>query len=179
MAKTANGSGEVETTGTAGQVATQQAFRQLLQKMALTASMDREDGNSVSSQVNSVEAILNAETEEEMWEADERGPLGGRNLPDVEQEIFDFTVKYSRDAEMQTIFVTEDGKRMYLMVSARRLDTGEEIVWNTSAPLIVAKIFWLDQRNKFPYPCVIRATDLGGGKAVLKLKPVVARQPVL
>lgn len=159
-----------------GAVAKHQAFMQMLQKMDLTATMDDDKDGGFQAQIGSIEAILSAETEEEMWDADERGPLGGRNLPDVEQTILDFTVKYSRDATMRTVFVTSDGKRMYLLVSAKRLDTGEEIVWNTSAPLIVAKIMWLDQRGKLPYDCVIRATDLGGGQAVLKLKPIPARQ---
>jgi hypothetical protein len=64
---------------------------------------------------------------------------------------------------------------MYLLVRAIRLDTGEEFIWNTSAPGLVSKLFWLEIHDKLPCECVIRSTDLGGGQAVLKLKPIPVR----
>jgi hypothetical protein len=125
-------------------------------------------------------AILEAESEEEMWEADARGPLGGRDLADVEMQVLGWTVKLSDDSDIQTPFHSGD-RGMYLMIDAIRLDyratvkpeiqIGELIQWNTSAPLLVAKLYWLRTHNQIPSAVVIRSTKIGGGKEVLKLHP--------
>lgn len=166
------------------------AFLRLIQQMDTMATMD--DGQPGTSGED-VGNILLAETEEDMWKADERGPLGGRDLAGCELHVFGFEVKFGRARDdIKTIFVTHAGKQMYLLVNACRIsdsgaekdrlrlpEVGESFQFNTSAPRIVAKLFWHLHHGNFDggasVPCVIEAIDLGSGQAVIKLKPLSSR----
>jgi hypothetical protein len=64
---------------------------------------------------------------------------------------------------------------MYLLIRAVKLGDGKEFTWNTSAPLVVAKLYRLYRDQLLPAKVVIRSTDLGGGQAVLKLEKVPER----
>lgn len=165
------------------EVANRTAFQRLISTMGEMAELESDTPGMGES---SMEAILLAETEDEMWAADDRGPLGGRDLAEVELEIHGFTVKRSRRNrdDIKTVFVDEAGHKMYLMVSATRISqsperpdiaVGDLVEFNTSAPLLVLKLFWLRNHDKIPVECVIRGTDLGEGQTVLKLKPIPKR----
>lgn len=149
------------------------AFLQLVGQMELEAT--QEDDTFPSPMVDGIVKILSAETEEEMWEADELAQTGGRDLQDVEQEILAYAIKYSTNPTINSAFKDSQGRGMYLLIRSVRIETGEEFVWNTSAPLLVGKIMWLVNREKLPYQCVIRGRDLGGGQSLLKLKPIPKR----
>lgn len=149
-------------------------FIQLLNRMALEAT--QEDDTFPSPMVDGVVKILTAETEEEMWNADDLAQTGGRDLADVEQILLAYAVKWSTNPDIGSAFIDPDtGRRMYLLVRSARIETGDEFVWNTSAPLLVGKILWLADRDKLPANVVIRARDLGGGQQVLRLKPIPKR----
>lgn len=157
--------------------------------LSTMASMAEYEANDASFAGDDIANILLATTEEEMWDADERGPLNGQDLEDCELAITDFTVKFSRgNQDIETIFVTPDGKKMYLMVEAVRISTagekkeirlpapGEKFLFNTSARFIVAKLFWLRNMGRIPgVECVVKRIDLGGGQGVLKLRPMPKR----
>jgi len=151
------------------------AFIQLLDRMALEAT--QEDPEFGSPTVSSMLKILESATEDEMWEADELGQTGGRDLRDIEMEIRSYAVKWSAGGgDISSAFRDrESGRQMYILVKSVRLDNGEEFIWNTSAPLLVGKIFWLADRGMLPAQCVIRGTDLGAGAWLLKLKPIPKR----
>lgn len=167
------------------------AFQRLIARMDLEATMDSEEGRFSGDDLNQ---ILEAETEEEMWEADERGPLNTKHLAGCELDLLDVQVKYSRgENEMATPFITAEGRKMYLLVTAARLsnagekqylklpEVGQQFEFNTSARFVVAKLIWLVDHGKIYYEtgahteCVVVATDLGGGQAVNKLKPLPKR----
>lgn len=163
-------------------------FQVMLRAMEMDASA--EDGNFGGDDLN---AILSAETEEEMWEADERPPLNFQHLAGCELSILDFDVKYSRgESEIQTPFITPDGKKMYLLVKCVRLSGGKTTVFrlpeigevftaNTSARFVVAKLWrmltlgMIDERVGRSAECMVQSTDLGGGQAVIKLRPIPKR----
>lgn len=151
----------------------QKAFERMLERMELAATA--EDADFPTPMLTGIVGILSAETEEEMWDSDDLAQIGGRNLRDVEQEIRNYTVKYSSNDELQSAFKDSKGRGMYLLVSSVKLETGEEFVWNTSAPLVVGKILWLADHGKLPAQVVIRGKDIGGGQTVLRLKPVPQR----
>jgi hypothetical protein len=151
-------------------------FDRILSLMSKRAELEK----SISSVMqNTFNQILEAESEEKMWEADQLGMLGGRDLADVEMSIIEFGVKFSNDSsdndDIKTIFIDKNGRKLYLLVEAVNLETGKNFTWNTSAPLLVAKIFWLEQHDKLPCECVIRATQLGGSRQVLKLHRISKR----
>jgi hypothetical protein len=158
------------------------AFKAFLTKMEMTAEIDAADTeNSPGTVTSTVERIVTAQTEEEMWDAGDLANIGGRNMVDIEQQVRSFQVKYSTGntspsgEEIQSAFRDSQGRGMYLLVEAVKLETGEELVWNTSAPDIVSKLMWLQEHNRLPADVVIRGIDLGGGKTYLRLKPVPKR----
>jgi hypothetical protein len=155
------------------------AFHRLIQQMSLTADIDSTE-NSGSTETT-VEKIVTAETEAEMWDADELGLIGGRDIVDVEMRVESYLIRFSSSrtapdgSEIQSAFVDGAGRGMYLLITSTKLENGEEFTWNTSAPSIVSKLIWLNENNKLPVECVIRGKDLGAGKTYLTLKPVPKR----
>jgi hypothetical protein len=182
------GKSNTEPSDTNPTVITPTPFQMMIRSMALDAG--EEDGNFGGDDLN---AILSAETEEEMWEADERPPLNFQHLAGCELSVLDFDVKFSRgDSEIQTPFITPDGKKMYLLVKCVRLsggngkifrlpEIGEVFTANTSARFIVAKLWraltmgLINANTGQTLQCMVQATDLGGGQAVLKLRPIPKR----
>jgi hypothetical protein len=168
-------------------------FQQMLRAMANDAKED--EGNYTGEDVN---AILDSSTEAEMWDADERPPLNFQHLAGCEIGIIDFTVKYSRGGndDITTPFVY-DGKKMYILATCVRLSNtgkysgeksvinlpkvGEVFQANTSARFVVAKIWkanimgMINASTGKALECVVQETDLGGGQAVIKLRPMPDR----
>ena len=166
-----------------GTVTKQTAFQAFLTNMENLAELDTSGGGNAP---NTVMAIMTAGDEQEMWEADEIDSLGGRDLVGVEQEILDFDVKFGGRDDIETVFVgPTTGRQMYILVQSVRLSkspevpaiaVGEQFVWNTSAPAIVAKLFWARGHSMIPgFQGVIRDTKLGGGQAVIKFKQIPER----
>lgn len=152
---------------------TPQAFQLLLQRMELEASSD--ESTFVSPMLTSMMKIMEAQNIDDMWDADELDQTGGRDLVGTEQRILEYAIKFSSNADIESEFIDSRGRKMYLLIRSSRLEDGEEFVWNTSAPLLVGKILWLSDHNQLPIDVVIRGTDLGGGKTVLKLKSIPKR----
>lgn len=164
----------------------QNAFTLMLRAMAMDAAA--EESNFTG---DDLVGMLEAETEEEIWEADERPPLNFTHLVGCELEILDFEVKYSRGAGIDTVF-EYDGKKMYLLVKCVRISGGNESIYrlpeigqdftaNTSARFVVTKL-WAFLIRGFIKPsesksitCLVQGTDLDGGKQVIKLRPVPKR----
>lgn len=163
-------------------------FQVMLRAMELEATQDA--GTFAGDDLN---GILTAETEEEIWDADERGPLNFQHLADCELAVMDITVKYSRGSrdDIQTPFITPEGKKMYLLVEAARLSdagekqhlrlpaVGEVFQANTSARYIVGKLWAFYTRGYMSQgktlECVVKEIDLGDGTGVLKLRPMPRR----
>lgn len=187
--KAQNPPAEMEPTLDGRIAGTPPAVTRLILKMSGRAELEADSPGIGDDQLA---AILNAENEAAMWDADERGPLGGRDLAGMHMEIHDLSVKFSRGntnasgEEIRSRFVDSQGRKMYVLVDAVRCDdtpglypkirlpeVGTMFQWNTSAPFLVAKLFWLEEHSRFPGArVVIQATDIGGGQTVLKLKPL-------
>lgn len=180
----------VDTPGKAGQIQSPTAFSRLVRQLSLEAEIDSAESKGNASTIQTVERILTAENDEDIWNAGDLANIGGRNLVDVEMTVTDFTVKYGNRDDVESVFMDDNGRKFFLLVQAAiigipstdaqefgrpPLEIGQEIVWNTSAPDIVPKLVAFRDRNKFPLDCVIRALDLGGGRHYLRLKPVPKR----
>jgi hypothetical protein len=166
--------------------------RRMLGAMAMEATMDTESGFTG----DDIMSILEAETEQEMFEADQQGPLNFQHLSGCELAIYDVSVKFGRGGndDIKTMFIDpESGKQMYLWVTAARISdagnkstvklpgVGEQFQLNTSARFCVAKLWWLSTHGKIDrdagvsYEVKVDGTDLGGGQSVIKLLPVPKR----
>lgn len=177
-------------TSEKGTITVRTPFEQMLRAMSFDAQAD--DGQYNGEDINE---ILAAETEDEMWDADERPPLNFQHLAGCELQVNQISVRYSRDGnDILTPFVYADAqgkqKKMYLMVTCERISdagekplirlpkVGEEFIANTSARFIVAKLWWaltkgrIDPEKGQSFRCVVKEIDLGGGQAVLKLRPM-------
>lgn len=162
-----------------------QVFNQLIQQMVLEAHLESED--AADRHIGVIAAIMDA-SDDEFWDADDRTSIGGRDLGDVEMDLHAYRVVMTRGAGIpgNPFKDPESGRCMYLELAATRLSdagelstrliaAGEDFTWNTSAPRLVSKIMSMSKRGMLPGAVVVRATDLGDGSAVLKLKPLSAR----
>ncbi len=163
-----------------GTVTTLTPFEKFCATMAGRASLESEESNA---DIGGIEAIIMAETEEEMWNADDRGVLGGRDLAGVVMVVEDIQVKYSNREGLSSPFADPgSGKGLYLLVTATRYDDpkytnkrpdikqGDKFQWNTSAPRLVTKLLWLEAHDRLHQNVTIEEIQLEVG-AVLKLHP--------
>lgn len=187
----ANSSKSPQPTQAAAQIISPTPFSRLITKMAYEAEIDQSENRGNSATLNTINRIMDDSlTDDEIWNAGDLINIGGRNLVDVEQTVLDFTVKYGARDDIESIFVDSEERKFYLLVRSTidgipesdpseftrpPLEIGQELIWNTSAPDILPKLYQFRDRGKFPLACVIRALDLGGGKHYLRLKPVPKR----
>lgn len=164
----------VVTDTATGAVIAPNAFQKLIIKMAGMATL--EEGNKTPSGLDII-PILEAETEEEMWDADERPGWNAKLLSGCAIQIYGFEVKFSasaEDNEITTPFIDPASKRqMYLLIESARInrsgekkeynlpDVGERFTWNTSARNIVGKLFWMLDHGWFD------TSPAGGAKAIM------------
>jgi hypothetical protein len=188
MAGKGQGNSDVAETAT-GTVQGPNAFQRLVIKMSAIAELDAGQGNTSGADII---PILEAETEEEMWEADERPTYNAKTLSGCELRIYGFSVKFGTggdDTDITTPFIDSRSRQMYLLIEAARInkagekkevrlpEVGEVFTWNTSARNIVGKMFWMLDHGWFdsdakPVMLRIEGTPLGGKKSVEKLKPL-------
>ena len=191
---------DIDTTSN-GTVEKASAFQLLVRKMGHMATLTEKSG-SISGE--DIIPILTAETEEEMWTADERPTYNAKTLSGCSLQVLGFEVKFSdgSDDSINTPFIDPaTGKQMYLLVTSFRInksgqkkevnlpELGEVFTWNTSARNIVGKFFWMLNHGWFdpgakPVRLVIEGTALAGGKkSVEKLKQfageIVVSEPIV
>lgn len=187
------GNGEMATREVTGNVQRQTPVQRMIAAMAMDATMDADQANFTGDDIT---GILEAGSIEEMFQADQQGPLNFQHLAGCEIEVTSVQVKYGRNAgddDIKTMFVTSEGKQMYLLVNAHRISTagekkdrilpsvGETFQANTSARFCVAKLWWLythgeiDADQGKTAQVTIQSTPLGDGRSVIKLTDVPQR----
>jgi hypothetical protein len=127
------------------------------------------EGSQLGAEVSAsqMDKILTAETEEEIWDADEGGTFSGQDMIDIELMIQSFTVAPSSDE-------FEAALGVYANIKATRLDTGEEVIVNTGADKIITKLRMFEQKGLLPIGGVIKAVKTPKG-SMLKLRPLPKR----
>ena len=187
MASKSQAAQEVETAPANGTVTGPSPFQRLRKRMAEMAVLDTSERAVSGEDIN---AILTAETEEEMWDSDELGVYNAQKISGCDIQILGFEVRFSdgSNEEIKTPFVDDRGRQMYLLVQSFRItkatekkdvvlpEIGQEFTWNTSARNIVGKLFWMLDHGWFdtdatkPVRTHIKGTPLSGGRSVEKLK---------
>lgn len=137
----------------------------------LQARMQEEAGNrSFDVAANQMDKILTAETESEIWEADEGGTVSGKDFTDVPIQINSYTKAPSRDEFDAPLgcFVSISAT---LLTESKGYSAGEEVIISTGAPLIITKLDALAAGGYIPCKCMIVGTKANKGE-VLKLRPL-------
>lgn len=164
----------------------QKAVLEMLHGLEEIATEDTEGRGFTGDDIG---AILLADDEATMWEADELPRLNAKVLSGCQLDVYGYSVKFSNDSEISSGLIAPRSRRkMYLLVQSARLnsagesklyhlpDVGEEFAWNTSARFIVAKLYWFGKRGRFDNGGSVKArihgTPLAGGKSVEKLKEI-------
>jgi len=118
-------------------------------------------------------AMMNAETEDEAWAADETGTTQARDLVGCEIQIFNMTSHAStrEDIEGLGFFITCNAVMLAgpkNVLTATGLKVGDEFVLSTGAPLVVGKIRWHEAHEKLPFAAQI----IQAGRALKLARPV-------
>lgn len=111
--------------------------------------------------------VLEAETLEEAFAAQDAGMKNGKDLVDVEITVreFEFLPSDAKLADNSTLGV-------YARVVATDLSSGEEITFATGAPNVLTLLWKANQLDRLPLDCMIKAKDTANGQLLtLRLLP--------
>lgn len=152
------------TSGTiAANVRPYERFTESLLRQATADSTSR----AFDVAANQVDKIISATTADEIMNADEGGVVSGQDMEDVDLRIRDYTVGKSADEFNATLGV-------FILMDCINLETGEEVIVNTGAALIIAKVVALKANGLLPFDAVIKGTKTRNG-TLLRLRPVKQR----
>lgn len=122
-----------------------------------------------------MDRILTAETDEQMWTADDLDSVAGKDLEDVEQRIL--SVVYREGDEFEHGIPLGNGKFLWVLVTAIRLSDNFQFTWNTGSPLIIGKLRRMEAEGYYgteKADCVIKGSKTPRGR-IIKLKEIPKR----
>lgn len=152
-----------------GQVSRQTPFEKFVSAIRLEAEMadQIDEGTNIAADV--VSRILEAESLDEAFAAQDAGLKNGKDFVDVEIVVQDFLVRTS-----ETKYNKEGSLGVYVRVSGARLDNGESFQFFTGAPNVVALLWKARNDNHLPLECRIQSKETANGE-LLTLRPLPKR----
>jgi hypothetical protein len=171
-----------ETIGTVVTTRPAERFRQY----AVTRAMESIGTRGIEVMDSQVDNILNTAekdgvTEKELWDADAGGTVQARDVPGLEVEIrdLDFVTSDRDDIENNKGYYASMGATVLGgpedVLTQRGLELGMDIVLQTGADLIIAKVRAFQSQGWLPMKAVVTAIRTGSGNDVLKLRPLPKR----
>lgn len=129
---------------------------------------------------SNMDAIFQAETEEEIWAAGNGGTVQGRDAEDLEMEVRSFrsVISTRQDIEGRGYYITADATCLGGPEETLRklgLSVGDDFAFQTGADDIVYRLRAFELREMFPVRCVVRGIKTSSGQTVLKLRPMPKR----
>jgi hypothetical protein len=115
-----------------------------------------------------MDKILSAETEEDIFNADEGGTISGQDFVNEPFEVRSYEISQS-DSKYDSDLGVYVNIQAVALTDSKYATAGEQIVINTGATLVITKLEALRARNLLPVKVVIRATPARNGD-VLKLR---------
>jgi hypothetical protein len=137
-----------------------------------TRAAESDRNRSFDVAASQMDKILTAETEEEFWDADEGGTVSGKDFTDIAIQINGYEIARSDDKYESDLGVYVNINAT-LLQNAKGYKTGEQVIINTGASLVVTKLEAARARDMFPIKCFIKGTEAKNG-TVLKLRPVAS-----
>jgi hypothetical protein len=152
---------ETAETGTVQQPRPYERFVASLQKKA---EAERERGH-FDLTANQMDAALTAETEQEIWDADEGGLVALKDLIGAELEITDYRELPSTDPTM------DNGLGVFIIGTATLMNdvcgtVGEVIQFNTGVPTVIAKLAAFKSHGIWPLRTLVSGVKAGKGEMV-------------
>lgn len=155
--------------------------REYMRQLARVQADDATDAEDIANR--QIVALMSAESEDEIWDADQGGTVQMRDAVGLEAEIREFRFLESSDPGKQTrsgTYITCDAVTLGGPAELlRKLGTapGAEIVLQTGAELVVTKLLAFQNRDLLPVRAVISGTETRSGNMVLRLtRPPVRTQ---
>lgn len=147
----------------------------MAQAIAIEASIEDPTASSENFVYEIMDNILSAETEEEVYEAQEVGTTGTKDFVGVAFRLKDANISWRKSGMWDP---TKPGSfPFFAVMTVTRLDTGEDEVVSGGGLTFVASLYRLQQLNAFDSheadggkPLVITAKPTGSGFHVLMLK---------
>lgn len=143
----------------------QQWVEGLKNEAELTASFD--SGNDIAADI--MAKILEAETLDDAFAAQDSGLQNGKDFVDVEITVQDFELRPSDQK-----YLEKSTLGVYAKVTGARLDNGESFQFFTGAPNVVALLWKARYADSLPLDCVIKAKETANGE-LLSLRPLPKR----
>jgi|SRR5581483_899080 len=152
-----------------GQIQRQTPFEKFVNAIRLEAEMadQIDEGQNIAADV--IGRILEAESLDEAFAAQDAGLQNGKDFVDVEIIVNDFLVRTS-----DSKYNKEGSLGVYVRVSGARLDNGESFQFFTGAPNVVALLWKARNEEKLPLECKIQSKETANGE-LLTLRPLPKR----
>lgn len=160
-------SGEV-TRIQSGKVTRMTPFEQFKYQIQNEAELTKEfSSDNIAADV--IGRILEAETLEDAFKAQDSGLQNGKDYVDVEITVHDFEVRPS-----DSKYSEHSAIGVYVKVVGVKLENGESVQFFTGAPNVVALLWKARRDNKLPLDCVIKSKETANGE-LLTLRPLPKR----
>lgn len=155
-------------TSTSGQVTQLSPFERFKQQIQGEAELTKEfASDNIAADV--IGRILEAETLDDAFKAQESGLQNGKDFVDVELIVNDFEVRPS-----DSKYSEHSALGVYVKVIGARLDNGETVQFFTGAPNVVALLWKARYSDALPLDCVIKSKETANGE-LLTLRPLPKR----
>lgn len=144
---------------------------QMLSRLSIEASLESNEQSAREIQLSIMEQILSAETEEDVYAAQEAGTTGTKDFVGIPFRVREADIAWRRSG------VEGGGFPYYAVLNATRLDTGEAITLSGGGITFVAALDRLLSLDTFRAheedggkPLIITSKTTGKGYEVLMLK---------
>lgn len=161
------------TEGTVSTPSIVDRFRQYLDQRVVE---DQDKGGADQINLQNVTAILEAQTEDDVWDADKGGLLAAQNLVGTEVEIRSLIMRDRPNGEIDPGFF---GTKYALMEAVALavpedveattgLQPGDEFVMDTGVATFISKVRWFEANGKMPVRGMIKGIGTASGNTVIQ-----------
>lgn len=170
---------EVEQSAQTGEVQGPTIVDRFNQYLETRVEEDRSKGGADQLNAKAVAAILNAQTEDEVWDADTSGLIACQNLVGVELDVMSLIIREGVQRQDQEILPGILGNKWALcdciaiavpeeVHAVTGLQPGQEFVMDTGVVTVLTKIRWFEANGKLPVRGLIKGIPTSNGNTVLQ-----------
>ena len=166
---------DVDTNAQTGNVAEMRPWERFTAFLQREAETNKgQAGDELTA--NAVDAILTAETEDDIWDADKMGLVALKDLVGAEIEIRDYKVLPSNNAEMRNKFGVFAILDIVMLAEFRDLglQPGDVVMANTGVETVIAKLQAFRAKEISPVRAIVQGIPASEG-VMVRLRPIPRR----